>query len=158
MNEFFLWLGFVGSWFLFAGPIYQAVLELQDEDIEIDRIRATGSKIQMAPKVSSWWWLLPPVKFYKEFQRGKQSRLRIFALLSPADVAAMVSFNSKATAWLFVAFGGLCIASKETYELAHDNEWSSFIVCLLILGMFVLSILNLIYRLKRTESIKGGIR
>lgn len=156
MNEFFLWLGFVGSWFLFAGPIYQAALELQDEDIEIDRIRAAGSKIQREPKVSSWWWLLPPIKFYKEFQRGRRSRLRIFEFLSPEDVAAMVSFNSKASAWLFVAFGGLCIASKETYELAHHNEWSSVLVFLLIVGMFVISIMNLVYRLRRTENIKSN--
>jgi hypothetical protein len=55
METFTLWLGFVGSWLLFAGPIYQAALELQDEDIEIDRIHAAGSKIPKPTKTSFWY-------------------------------------------------------------------------------------------------------
>ncbi|MGH7241467.1 MAG: hypothetical protein ACREGB_04175, partial [Candidatus Saccharimonadales bacterium] len=61
METFVLWLGFIGAWLLFAGPIYQAALELQDEDIEMDRIRAAGRKVEKPADVSVWWWLLPPI-------------------------------------------------------------------------------------------------
>jgi hypothetical protein len=152
MTNFFLWFSFIGAWFLFAGPIYQAVLELQDEDIEIERIRATGSRIQRSPRISAWWWLLPPVRIWKQIRQGKQDRQRIFELLSPEDAQAMLSFNSKATAWLYVAFGGFCIASKETYELCKHNDWGTAVLALLVFGMLGLSIANLLYRLRRAAN------
>ncbi|MGH7241079.1 MAG: hypothetical protein ACREGB_02155, partial [Candidatus Saccharimonadales bacterium] len=69
-------------------------------------------------------------------------------------VEALVSFKSKATAWLYVAVGGLCIAAKETYELAHHSEWNGLVLFAAIVGMALLSILNLIVRLRQAGAIK----
>lgn len=153
METFALWLGFIGSWLLFAGPIYQAALELQDEDIEFDRIRAAGSKVEKPSYVSIWWWLLPPVKMYLERNRRKEFELRVLKLLSKEDQEAMVSFKNKATAWFFVAAGGFCIAIKETYELTEHNEWSSWVLAGLVFTMIYLSIANLISRIKNSNQI-----
>jgi len=155
METFFEWLAFIGAWLLFAGPIYQAALKLQDEDIEFDRIRAAGSKIERPPKVSSWWWILPPIKFYKELKRGNINRQSIIKALPSEDVEAIISFNSKATAWLMVAVGGLCVACQESYTLTQHNKWNNIVLLLLIVGMFGLSILNLVSRLNRAKEIKN---
>ena len=36
MHELILWSGFFGAWLLVAGPLYQAALELSEEDISRD--------------------------------------------------------------------------------------------------------------------------
>jgi hypothetical protein len=155
METLFIWLGFIGSWFLFAGPIYQAVLELQDQDIEFDRLRAAGAKVPRPAKLSGWFWIIFPVKLYVEYRRNKYQQQHILKLLDRNDIESLVSFRNKSTAWLFVALGGACIASKETYELAEHYELSGQVLLLLIVVMIALSIINLAYRLKRSTKIKN---
>lgn len=153
METLILWLGFLGSWLLFAGPIYQAALELQEQDIESDRIRATGAMLEQPAKVSPWWWLIPPVKLILERRRSnKYKRIYIDALL-PEDAEALISFLNKATAWLLVAIGGLCIAIKETYELAEGSHWDHWVFWLLVFVLPLLSILHTISRIIRAKSI-----
>jgi hypothetical protein len=57
------WCGYVGAWLLVAGPIYQAALELQEQDIERDRIQQVTAQVPAPAPVSAWWWLLPPVRY-----------------------------------------------------------------------------------------------
>lgn len=158
MEEFILWIGFIGSWLLFAGPIYQAALELKEQDIEIDRIRAATKSIERPPKISIWWWLLPPIKFILERRRSDEYRRAHIASLSPEDAASLLTFMNKASAWMFVASGGLCIALKETYELAEHNEWSSMVYGAIILSLILLSIANLVVRIKRSSSILEAVK
>jgi hypothetical protein len=61
MEHLVEWAGFFGAWLLFAGPLYQANLELRAEDIEVDRIRAAAKEAPAPEEVSKWWWLVPPV-------------------------------------------------------------------------------------------------
>lgn len=147
------WLSFIGSWLLFAGPIYQAALELQDEDIEIDRIRAVGSQIEKPVSTSVWWWFLPPVKMYLERKRKRAYQIRYLKALSTEDVESLVSFRNKATAWLFVAIGGLCIACDQTYTLTEHENWNNIVLILLIIFMLLASIFNLIARIKRARKL-----
>jgi hypothetical protein len=147
------WLAFIGAWLLFAGPIYQAALELQEEDIEIDRIRAAGATVQKPPKASMWWWVFPPAKIYLESRRRKDFERRVMGALSLEDFEAMVSFRNKSNGWLYVALGGFCIACKETYELMHANEWSNAVFFVLIGVMLVVSIGHLVIRVKRTSAL-----
>lgn len=155
METIILWISFIGAWLLFAGPIYQAALELQDEEIEIDRIRAAGAKVAKPNRVPVWWWILPPIKVLKEWKHRHDYQHRYLKALSPEDVEALVAFRSKASAWLFVAVGGLCIASKETFELTHHLGWSSFSFAILIVVMFFASLLNLIWRVRKAEKLVG---
>jgi hypothetical protein len=153
MELFMYWLSFIGSWLLFAGPIYQAALELQDEDIEIDRIRAVGSQIEKPVNTSVWWWFLPPVKMYLERKRKHEYQIRYLKALSAEDVESLVSYRTKATAWLFVAVGGLCIACDQTYTLAEYENWSDLVLVILIIIMLLASIFNLITRIKRARKL-----
>ncbi len=143
----------LGSWLLFAGPIYQAALELRDEDIQVDRIRAAGSTVGKQAKVSAWWWLVLPVALYLRFRNNKEYQRRFTLALDHEDLESMISFRNKASAWLFVAVGGFCIACKETFGLTRWYAWNNFILAGLIIGMLFLSIFNLIYNLKRSEKI-----
>lgn len=156
METVILWMGFIGAWLLFAGPIYQAALELRDEDIEIDRLHAARSKIQAPARTPVWWWLLPPVKIYAEFKGKREYQYRYMKALTREDIESLVSFRSKASAWLFVALGGFCIACKESYELAHHQAWSTRILIVIVVAMLILSILNLVVRIKNAEAIVGS--
>lgn len=151
MELLFLYCGFFGSWFLFAGPIFQAALELKDEDIERDRIRETAKKVTTVRRVSVWWWLLPPVKVYLESVQRRRWQKEYFRLMLPEDREAFVDFTSKARGWLFVAGGGLLIAGKETWELGEKLEWSH----LLIFGVIVLcTFVSLLYTVRQLQVMR----
>jgi len=53
------WAGFAGAWLLVAGPIYQAAIELEAEEIERDAIRDAAQAVPGPPPNSRWWWLIP---------------------------------------------------------------------------------------------------
>jgi hypothetical protein len=147
------WAGFIGAWLLFAGPIYQAALELQDQDIETERIQATGKQIDVPRHVSAWWWLFPPLKFYLERRRSKEYRKAYVKALLDEDVEALMAFFNKATAWIFVGIGGFLIACKETYELVAHYDWSNWIILALIVVFAAASIINTVFRVHRTKRI-----
>jgi hypothetical protein len=48
VHELIAWCGFFGAWFLVAGPVYQAALELEEEGLERDTF---------APRSPGWWVL-----------------------------------------------------------------------------------------------------
>lgn len=145
--------GFLGAWLLVAGSVYQAALELRDQDIAVDHLRAAGEKRHRPKHVSSWWWLLPPVKIILEKKSKDAYRSEYFNNLSKDDSAALLSFMNKATAWLYVGLGGLLIAAKETYELSehlHVYNWIFFITVFVLL---LLALSNTAIRVRRSERI-----
>lgn len=158
MELFTHWCGFIGAWLLVAGPIYQASLELRSEDI-VDRDLETAAKqIAKPPKISAWWWLLPPIKLYLERRRSNQYRRAFISVLSPEDTQAMISFINKATGWLFVAAGGLLIATKETYELTEALELAGWAFWAAVVGLSILCVLNTAYRIARSERVIAKAR
>ena len=156
METFILWCGFIGAWLLFAGPVYQAALELRDQDIERERIQAASKKVTVARHVSAWWWLLPPVKYILERRQDRLYRREYFAVLEPEDREALLAFINKAQAWLLVGAGGLLIAMKETYELAEHLEWSLKVYWPIVIGHALVSLLHTIFRLKAEHDIKSA--
>jgi ABC-type glycerol-3-phosphate transport system permease component len=151
METFILWVGFAGAWLLFAGPIYQAALELGEEGMERDRLEKMGESAVPPPPVSNWWWLIPPVKFLLERRRSAQFKRAFIATLSREDLEVLTTFMNKAFAWLLVAIGGLCIAMKETYELAHHSEWPTAVFWILVAGMAAANIVHTTLRLRHEE-------
>ena len=113
------WCGLVGSWLLFAGPLYQAVLELRAHEIARDRIEATVSMVPKPPRISYWWWLVPPVRMVLERRRSTRHRNAVLAALTAEDHEALLTFFDKATGWMFVALGALLLATKETLGFVH---------------------------------------
>ncbi len=72
MHELILWSGFFGAWLLVAGPLYQAALELAGENIS--REDMAGVQPTSRPgEPSGWWWLIPPVGFWKQRRYAKGS-------------------------------------------------------------------------------------
>lgn len=139
MHELILWCGFLGAWLLVAGPIYQAVLELRDEDIERDRIAAVADQVDRPKPMSPWWWLIPPAAFFISRARRDRYRDAVMTRLSDEDFAAFVSFTNKAAGWLIVGAGGSLIAAKETWELVEGLEWATWVFWALVVVMLLLS-------------------
>lgn len=145
--------GFVGAWLLVAGPIYQAALELKDEDIERDHLHEARQKLPPAPRTSAWWWLLPPVRLIIAHRRADAYRKTFMTVLSSEDMEALMSFMNKATGWLYVAGGGLLLATKETYELVEHLRWSYLAFWILVVGLTGVSVANTALRVARSERI-----
>ena len=148
MEAVILWGGFIGGWLLFAGPIYQAAVELREESIG-ENIRSIGESLPQPKPVSAWWWLLPPVHVLLSRQRSSENRKAVFASMTVEQRAQFVGFANKATGWLTVAGGAVLIAIKETWELGEHYEWPTAVFWVLIVVMFIVSVGNTAARMSR---------
>jgi hypothetical protein len=110
MHELIAWCGFLGAWLLFAGPIYQASLELRELEVQREDIEAATEGISQPPPVSAWWWLVPPVKYVFERRRNRAFRRDVMQALPPRELEGLITYLNKATGWLMVGAGGLLIA------------------------------------------------
>jgi hypothetical protein len=144
MHELIAWCGFLGAWLLFAGPIYQASLELRELEVQREDIEAATEGISQPPPVSAWWWLVPPVKYVFERRRNRAFRRDVMQALPPRELEGLITYLNKATGWLMVGAGGLLIAVNETGELVETYErwpvwvfWALFVAMLLIAVGFV---------------------
>lgn len=155
METIVLWCGFVGAWLLVAGPIYQAALELSEERerVQFEHWHEARKKLPAQREASAWWWLLPPIKIYLERKYSNEYRRQFIAALPPEDVALMINFMNKATAWLYVATGGFLIAIKETYELGEHLEFGTPVIIVAAVILAVLSVLNTALRMARSQKI-----
>jgi hypothetical protein len=154
MHELILWCAFAGAWLLFAGPVYQAVLELQAEGLELERIRTLSTTIAAPPPVSAWWWLLPPVRYLLEARRRQRYQRLLADALTDDDFEALTRFLHKATGWIYVGTGGLLIAVKETFELVDGLEWPVAVFWVLIALMAAISIGNTSARVMRAAQAR----
>ena len=55
MHELILWSGFFGAWLLVAGPLYQAALELGEQNISREDM-AGVQRNEPEARPSGWWW------------------------------------------------------------------------------------------------------
>ena len=154
MPEFIAWSGFFGAWLLVAGPIYQAAIELDEEDFE----RPTDGSITATtgvepPRVSLWWLLLPPVA-YVLLLRARNARDRSFReVMSGDQLEHMMHYKETAAAWILVASGACLIALKETWELREEYEWSSAAFWAIVALMAAVCVANTSLRVKRRNAI-----
>ncbi|MFC4946143.1 hypothetical protein [Pseudonocardia sp. GCM10023141] len=143
MEHVIAWCGFLGAWLLVAGPIFQASLELREEDIQTDQIEAASATLQdRYPRVSPWWWLVPPVGYWLRRRRRRQFRTAVMQSLNPDQLDGLFSYVNKATGWFFVAGGAALIAVKETWELVELSEWPHALFWVLIVVMPLLCVVN----------------
>ena len=123
MDDLIAWCAFVGAWLLFVGPLYQAVLELDEQDLERDRIAATKAAVDRPVSVSKWWWLVPPVHYVLWRRKSRAYRREVMRTIDPADMQDLIHYMSKAIGWLLVGFGGLLLAVSETWQLRERYDW-----------------------------------
>lgn len=155
MESLIAWSGFLGAWLLVAGPIYQAAIELEAEDFERDAFATATAKVGQPPRMSPWWWLLPPVGYVLQRRRARAYRQAVMDALPRDQLETSVRFTNMATGWLFVAGGAFFIAIKETWELVEHDHWPLAIFWVLLVVMLILCTANTTVRVRRTHRLLG---
>ncbi|MEP6481662.1 MAG: hypothetical protein ABJA94_06605 [Rhodoglobus sp.] len=155
MEYFIAICGFIGAWFLVAGPLLQAVLELQEQEFDREKFETAASSVAKPAKVSARWWLLPPVAWYRNRKSQRAYQNAILDALPADQRAAAVGFTNKATGWFIVAGGAFLLATKETWELVETFELHVAIFWVLLVVAFVLSVANAAVRMLRTNKVLG---
>ena len=89
------WAGFAGSWLLVAGPVYQAAIDFQAEDIERDAIQHAADVTAKPPPFSRWWWLIPPVGYALQVRRSRIYRRSVMDVLTSTQMEQLVRFGNK---------------------------------------------------------------
>jgi hypothetical protein len=156
VDSLIAWSGFLGAWLLVAGPIYQAVIELEAEACVRVAVAAGSALVEPPPRTSAWWWLLPPVGWILHRRRARTYQQAVMDAMPRKQLEQFVRFSNKATGWLFVALGAFFIAVKETWELTEHNEWPLIIFWLLLVVLLAICTLNTAVRIRRTHQLLGA--
>ena len=155
-----MWLPFIGTWLLVAGPLIQAVLEFREEGVSQEEVHAATAAVTPAPLPSRWWWLLPPVMIAKHRKRNRAFWEVTFAAL-PADQAAQLAgMRPRTYGWSLVALGAACLATNETHELAEHYGWPRWTVVAIVAVLGGLAGLNAVRltRLPAARDAEGHLR
>lgn len=147
------WSGFVGAWLLFAGPLFQAAVELDAEVGQHGSPSGAALRVGPQPRPSPWWWLLPPVAYVLQRRYRRAYRQQVLDALSRDEAETFVELRNVATGWAMVAGGAFFIAVKETYELAELSEWPGWVFATLLVVMLVLCAAHTVLRLRRTHAL-----
>ncbi len=150
MEHLTAWAGFLGAWLLVMGPVYQAALELQEEEVDRERFISTKDSVPRPDPISGWWWLLPPVAFVRQRRVSEEYRRQVMKAVPGEVMAQFVHFSDKATGWLLVAGGAFLIAVKETWELTELEEWPSSAFWVLLVLMLALALGFTVWRMRRS--------
>lgn len=158
MEQLIGWSGFVGAWALVAGPLYQASIELEEEDFEREAFSEAMEAVTAPPTVSRWWWLIPPVGYLLNRRRARHHRDLVLRAVSRDQREQLVQFSAKATGWAYVAIGAFFIALKETWELRELYGWPLAVFWILVPVMIILTALQTTVRQKRNhETLAGSV-
>jgi hypothetical protein len=150
------WCGFLGAWLLVAGPLDQAVREVEEVDFEQDAIAEAASKVEGPAQISAWWLLLPPVWYLLRRRRESEYRHRVAEKMRDEDLAALFTFRDVIGAWAYVAAGAALIAVKETWELHEAYEWPEWTFFALIVVMALLCVASTRSRLLRRKKLPAA--
>ena len=132
--------GAVGGWLLVAGPLYQASLELGEQEFDREEMGKAVAGVTVPQRVSPWWWLLPPVAYILQWRQQRAYRAAVLAALGPEQLEQSVTFHNKASGWMIVASGAFLIAVKETYEVVELAEWPIAVFWILVVLLPVLCV------------------
>ncbi|GGF34868.1 hypothetical protein [Subtercola lobariae] len=146
-------LGCLGAWLLFAGPIYQAAIELSEQTDVREQFEVVSKAIPQPARVSPWWWLLPPAAYIIHQRREKEYQKRVMSSFTDQQRAEVLGFMSKATGWIIVAAGAFLIALKETWELTQLLDWSFAVFAAITVVAGVLSVLHTVLRMRLTGRV-----
>jgi hypothetical protein len=101
-----LWLDLIGAWLLVLGPMYQGAIELRALQAGTEKFKQLGRP----PRVSHWWWLVPPIHFALQRREEHRFFVEARAKLTRDDLESLVRFIEKAAGWWVVTLGALLIA------------------------------------------------
>jgi hypothetical protein len=103
------WCGFLGAWLLVAGPLDQAVREIEEQGFEHEKLDKAKARVEEPGPVSSWWLLLPPVWWLLRRRRDSIYRHQIGEAMDDQDLLAFLTIKDILNAWLYVAAGASLI-------------------------------------------------
>lgn len=155
MDYFIAVCGFLGAWLLVAGPLLQASLELAEQELDQEKFDEAVSTIPRPERISVWWWLLPPVAYYRIQKRNSAYHDAVMNALPVEQRKQSVQFLNKATGWFIVAAGALLLATKETWELVQQFEWPLWLFWVLVVVVFALCVANAVVRMNNSNKILG---
>lgn len=155
MNYFIAICGFLGAWLLFAGPLLQAALELAEQELDREKFDEVTHATAQPPRISRWWWLLPPVAYYLNGKRNSAYRDAVMKALPAEQRQQSVAFLNKANGWFIVAAGAFLLAVKETGELVEVFAWPAWLFWVLAVVAFALSVTNVVARMNTTNKVLG---
>lgn len=150
------WAAFVGAWLLFAGPIYQASIELGEEQIEREAIEATARGVPQPRRSAPWWWLVPPIGYLLDRRQSTRYRKLVFDALSSEHQRQFVHYTEKASGWAYVAGGALLLATAETWNLCDEHDWPTWLFWVLAAAMAGLCGLLTVLRSRRARTMLGN--
>jgi hypothetical protein len=129
------WCGFLGAWLLVAGPLDQAVREIEEAGFEHEALEEAKAHVEEPPPVSKWWLLVPPIWWLLDRKRESIYRHRVGEAMADEDLLAFLTVKDILNAWLYVAIGAALIAVKETWELHEAYHWPEAVFWVLVLAM-----------------------
>ncbi len=153
MSQVIAWCGFLGTWLLVAGPIYQAAIDLNDEDFGHEDIEQLRAGLSRPDPVSRWWLLVPPVAYLLRVRRDREYEAALIDALGPEQVEQFLHFRETASAWMFVAVGAFLIAVTETWGLREEYGWPTWAFWALLVFMLALCVTNIAARVRRRQAI-----
>lgn len=156
MHAVIAWSGFLGAWLLVAGPLFQAAVELDEQGDQWQGLNRAALEVGPQPRLSPWWWLLPPVAYVKQARRQRAHRQQLFDSLSAREVEGFVGLTSLATGWAMVAAGAFFIAVKETYELVEHYEGPLWLFVALLIVMLAVCAGNTVVRIRLAHRMIGA--
>jgi hypothetical protein len=158
VSEIIAWCAFVGAWLLVAGPIFQAAIELSDEDFERDAFERAIASLPRTPRVSRWWLMAPPVAYVLHARRRRRQRAALLRTLDRTQLEQLMHFRETAEAWIFVASGAGLIAVKETWDLHEHYGWPVSIFWAIVATMIAGCTANTSMRIRRRDAILEAAR
>lgn len=153
MPQIIAWCGFFGAWLLVAGPIHQAAIDLDDEDLEREEFARAVANVPRPAHLSRWWLLVPPVAYLLRARRNRAHRAELLDALSRTQVEQLLHFRDTASAWMFVAAGAFLIAIAETWGLRDEYRWPTWTFWTLLAMMLAVCIANTSVRVRRRRAI-----
>ncbi|GAB2710355.1 hypothetical protein [Nocardia thraciensis] len=144
-------LGAVGAWLLVAGPLHQATIELREQGLT-DRT-SFPAELLGPQHISPWWWLLPPVAYWKQHRERERTKQLALRTMSTEQIQRMLAFSNTALGWLFVAAGATLIAIKETYELVEIAHWPQVWTWVIVVAALLFAVGNAALQTSRTRHI-----
>ncbi|MEC3918347.1 hypothetical protein [Nocardia sp. CDC160] len=146
------WCGFVGAWVLVAGPMYQGAVELGELGINTAEIRERIGGMPH-PRVSPWWWLIPPVAFVKTRRSESAWQRQVLEALSERQRVEFVTYSNKAAGWFVVGGGAALIGVKEAVELVEVMEWPGVVAVGLIVVAAAVALAFTVRRVHLTDKV-----
>ena len=133
---------FVGAWLLVAGPLDQAVRELEEEDFERESLTRAAAHVGPLSPVSSWWLLVPPVYYVLHRRRNNAYRRQVAEAMTGEELAEFAHLRDVFGAW--------------AWELREAYEWPRWSFWALVAAMLLLCAARTATRTRRRQRALGG--